>query len=327
MIFTTAGKKELTKEHILKQITEESLWTFYTGLEVKFNQMFLSPIRKESNPSACFYYTKQNQLRLIDFGESIVMGRRKTYDIWSFLMQKYHISFRECLQKVNSDINNTTKPIEYLGEPVKRIRESKKIITFPKGFNKEELEYWNQYYIDKDLLTLGRVESLDHYWIVSESYSVKFKQPFSFAYKCSNEEYQIYKPLEEKGKKFYTNLKEDTLFGEHLLPWLGDLLIITKSYKDALVLNKLKYNSIGFRSENTFPSKLKIDTLKHRFKNIVTLFDPDKAGRNGAEQLFSMYNFKYFFLNEHKDISDYIKNEKIDKTEKMLWHKLEILLK
>lgn len=318
MIFTTAGLKKLTKEDILKRISQEELWNYYTGLEIQTRKKFLSPIRKENNPSAGFYYNKIEELRLKDF------GRRGSFTIWDFVMWKYGLSFKDCLIKINNDFLNKEPNIEYYGNPVRRIRYNKKIIPFHKEFTKEELRYWNEYYITPLLLYQYNITSLDHYWLVSDDYSIKIKGNFIFCYKFSNDEYKIYKPF-DKENKWYFSGTQDTLQGEHMLPWLGDLLIITKALKDVIVLNTLGYNSIGFQGENSFPSKLKINTLKHRFKDIVVLFDNDKAGREGAKLLYELYGFKYFFLDEYKDISDFIKNKGIEKTKKELCLKLEML--
>lgn len=318
MIFTTKGLKKINKEDILTKVSQEELWNYYTGLEIQVKNKFLSPVRDEKKPSAGFYYTSTNELKLKDF------GKRGTYSIWDFIMWKYNLNYQECLNKVDNDFINKEPNIEYFGNPIKRIRENKKIIPFFKEFTKEELQYWEQYYITKEDLEISNVKSLDYYWLVGDEYSIKFKEPFSFYYQLSKDECKIYKPFSDK--KFYFYGTSDTLQGEHLLPWIGDLLIITKALKDVMVLNKLGYNSIGFQGETSFPSSLKINTLKHRFKDIIVLFDNDKAGKDGAKLLYELYKFKYFFLDEHKDISDYIKNEGIKKTKEILCLKLEILL-
>jgi len=322
MIYTTEGLKQLDKKDILNKFTQEQLWNHYTGLEIQTKIKFFSPLRKEKNPSAGFYYNREGELRLKDF------GRRGSFSIWDYIMWKFNLSYRDSLSKIKNDFEDIEPDIAFYGDsfkPIRRIRENKKIIPTFKEFSKEELEYWAQYYITKEDLDIGNVRSLDHYWVVGEEYSVKFKEPFTFCYLFSKDEYKIYKPF-NKDRKFYFYGTADTLQGEHMLPWLGDLLIITKAMKDVLVLNKLGYSSIGFQGENSFPSKLKISTLQHRFTNIITLFDNDKAGRNGAETLHELYGFKYFFLDEYKDISDFIKNKGIEKTKEILCLNLDRLL-
>lgn len=320
-MFSTKGLHLIDKRDILKKITIEDLWIHYTGLEIQLKKMFLSPLRNEKRPSAGFFYGKE--LILKDFGEG-----SRAYTIWDFLMKRFNLTYREVLNKVYDDLisNKDRVDIEYYGDRVvRRIRENKKIIPYFKEFSKEELDYWNSYHINKKTLDLFNIRSLSYYWLVGEDYSIKVNCIFSFAYLFGNNEYKIYSPF-DKDHKWYTNAPIDTLQGEHILPWLDDTLIITKALKDVMVLYEAGFNSIGLQGENSFPSELKMKTFIHRFKNIVVLFDNDKAGINGAITFSKMYNFKYFFLDESKDISDYSKNNNLNKVKGLICLKLDKLL-
>ena len=69
MRFTTKNVlTQLTFESIIKHVNEYSIWSYYTGLDIKFGKKYLSPVRNESDPSAVFFYSTKGNILLKDFG-------------------------------------------------------------------------------------------------------------------------------------------------------------------------------------------------------------------------------------------------------------------
>jgi DNA primase len=139
------------------------------------------------------------------------------------------------------------------------------------------------------------------------------------------DKFQIYSPKANRKNKFRNSTTIFDIHGLEQLPKYGRLLIITKSKKDVMVLDRLGYNAIAPCGENTpIPSSI-IQNLKERFNKIIILYDNDEPGMNGAKKLANEYNLEYIYIPidyntmfKIKDISDYIKNYKITKTRELL---------
>src|SRR4029077_4179226 len=75
------------------------------------------------------------------------------------------------------------------------------------------------------------------------------------------------------------------------LPPEGELLIITKSYKDHRVLRNVGYNNvIWFQNEGCIPDRWILNNLVRRFKRIIVLFDSDYSGTMAAIKLCNILN-------------------------------------
>lgn len=141
-----------------------------------------------------------------------------------------------------------------------------------------------------------------------------------YAYQIFNK-FKIYRPLEQEPNKWLSNCTTYDIQGYEQLPPKGDLLIITKSLKDIMVLHKLGYIAIAANSENTLIPDKAIKDLSNRFEKIIILYDTDLPGIHGAKSMRDTYNLKCILIPRKykiKDISDFIKEHKIKKTKKML---------
>ena len=82
-----------------------------------------------------------------------------------------------------------------------------------------------------------------------------------YAYKVFDK-FKIYRPLASKYTKWRTNLTTSDVQGLAQIPEKGDLLIITKSLKDVMVLYEMGYTAISAASETTFIPEDIISGLK-----------------------------------------------------------------
>ena len=87
----------------------------------------------------------------------------------------------------------------------------------------------------------------------------------------------------------------------------GDVLLITKSLKDVVVLRKAGYPSFAPQAESVHISHEVMDKLKESFKTILILYDNDVPGKNAAEAIAKDHNLPLFYLpSETKDASDFV---------------------
>jgi hypothetical protein len=148
-----------------------------------------------------------------------------------------------------------------------------------------------------------------------------------YAYKFINNgniSYKIYFPLrpDKKRKWLFSGGSQDDIEGYDQLNHFSDILILTKSLKDVMVYRLLGYNAISLQGEANKLSSELVNKLYKRFDNIIVNYDNDNEGIKGSVRLNKQYSFKYFFIDEEKDISDYCKKYGLEKTKEMIKNKL-----
>lgn len=313
---------KLTREEILKRLSYWDLWSYYIpGVELK--KAFISPLRKEKTASASLFPTSDGKLLLKDFG----LG---TYTIWKFLQEKYGLTYAECLLTINNDFNlglttSKNKPtMAYYGivnpEQPEKGNSPTRLPIKRRNWNKADEDFWGSFYLDIPYIEAHGVLPLENFWINDDlSYWYTEYNP-AYSYEFGNSIRKIYLPYNKK-MRFIGNVTSDILQGEEYLPWIDDILIITKSYKDVLVLSKLGFNSIAPQGESMYLESQKVKTLKNRFKTIFLLYDNDETGVKYSEKLCEKHSFIPIFVpiqSKVKDISDYIRKYKKEKTLKLI---------
>jgi hypothetical protein len=305
--------KELTIQEILKRVSEWDLWSYYVpGIVLK--TPFLSPLMKDTTPSASLFQSRDGNLLLKDF-------RLGTYTIWSFLQTKYGLTFYEALLTVNNDFNlglvkvKLNKPTTnaFFGLATKQKAVSTGDTTFKikvRKWNKADEDYWKQFGLTTQFLEEHNVKPLENYWVNYKLVYCHTEYDPAYSYEFGRAKRKIYRPLtKQRNFRFLTNAKDHIWQGIKYLPTKGDSLIITKSYKDVLVLKSLGYNSVAPQSEAVNIEKDTIIDLKSRFSNIYLLYDNDEPGKKYSNKVCVEHNLIPIFVPEpsasHKDISDY----------------------
>lgn len=123
----------------------------------------------------------------------------------------------------------------------------------------------------------------------------------SFAYRIGKF-YKIYAPY-DKEHKFVSSFPRNYVEGMLQLEYKQDLLIITKSLKDVMVLHELGYEAVSPKSENTVIETDILSKLEAQYKRIVVFFDNDLKHK-GDEYPYPQIQLP---VNKAKDISDFIK--------------------
>lgn len=310
-MFTTKDLKEKTrldKDEILKVISEEDIFRKYIDYDFRLGELFLSPLRREKHPSFNIYRNRHGKVVYKDFSDT---GGNAIY----FVMNRFNLDFYNALKKIVNDFQLDTLKIEDKGiqeQSITEIESEEKVKFFvtEKPFTEEELKYWKQYGITKEILNSYNVVSVLKlfkneylYWTTSES------QPI-FAYKFPRTgNIKIYRPFGNKFSKWRTNANNDwDIQGYDQLPIKGKLIIFTKSMKDVMTLNSLGYSAVATHAEGNY---INPDFVRHtsgRFDNLISLYDRDKTGMKGAKYLWKSFKIKPYFLPKWancKDISDY----------------------
>lgn len=313
-------KEDLTIDNILSKLNDYSIFKAYCRNFKDINQPFISEFRQEEIPSCRIIYSK-GKLWYKDFGET-----DKAMDCFSYVMKKYNCSFRQALGIINLDFNLGLKSYEEIrpslnlvGLPdIVKLEEKRDTIikVERRRWAKHDVEFWNgKFKIEKSTLDLYRVFPIKYY-IINDKFIATDKH--CYAYFVTREDginyYKIYSPYSQY--KWISNCKSHHYQGYDQLPWLGDILIVTKSLKDVMELYQFGYNSIAPASESQLIGNDFFELLSHRFKRIIMFFDNDGAGIKGAKRNCELHNLSSIMLpieEGEKDISDYIKTYGVEK--------------
>ena len=316
-IKSRSSEDHLHTNVILGKITEYDIFMYYCPSFKELGKKFKSDLRKDTSPTVSII-PYNGRLLYKDFGNS-----EHAFDCFNYIKHKYGCSFIGALRIIDCDfnlglsskkdaINFTMGYMAYSQQKTpKFIKPEVLIKKKTRHWNKEDVKFWSQYLVSKELLTTFAVEPISHFWINSTRFSCK---SISYAFRF-NTRYKIYSPYDEKNK-WLSNTKKTDVQGYNQLPNNGERLIITSSLKDVLCLTSAGYNAVAMQSEMQIPEEKLISELKKRFTTIEILYDNDfdkinNPGQTMAKKICDLYGFNNICLPtnfESKDPSDLVSN-------------------
>lgn len=317
-------QKNLTYSLLLQYCSEYDVFSYYLGYNFKLGQLYRSPLRvDDSKPSFnVFYSSMHDRLMFKDFGAGIsgdavhfvklLRSLPSRRDALEYIYEEI-VEYRIKPSNKGINLNSLKKTKEYKEFTVKRAR-----------FNSTDLKFWEQFNIDKRILDYYKVNHISTLWVNGELRWSYTKTNPIYSYRIFNK-FKIYRPL-SNSTKFLTNCRPIEIQGFEQLPTRGKILVITKSLKDVMVLYSLGYTAIAPHSESSYIDEKIIKNLKNRFTTIYVLYDNDTIGKQWSKKLCKRYNFINLCIpNEYKvkDISDYIKKYRKDKTTNLIKGMLE----
>lgn len=301
-MFSLNNIKINSLDELHNYVSDYDILSHYLG-EIKDNLWIISPFRNEEHGSfrISFY---NNKWVWTDFG---LDSRPK--DAITFCMLYEGLDFREALQFCYDNIKHSnTKPTV--------VKKSKLIsCKISKTFSKIELDYWNQANITEEDLRFYNIYKGEIWFNKKLLYkSTDTNLLFIYLFDKENKIFKGYRPNEtEYRRKFFSNNITDHLQGYDLLPETGDILIITKSYKDVIVWRKLGYAAIAPHTENCFINPVILADLKKRFKKIYVNYDNDFTGVNKSIEFTQQNDLNYFNLPTNTNAKDPFEFVVIDK--------------
>jgi len=306
---------ELTKENVFTKITQEQVFEKYLGIKVQTKTHFVNPLRKDARVTCKFKY----------FGFDLIFTDFSGWfsgDCVKFVMFLFGCNYKEALQKIVQDINVTGITYDY--KSVKTEHKKSEIKVNIRSFNKYDANYWKPYAISSKTLNYFNVVAIQSLTVNGKSgYYYKHADP-AYAYIFNDEDIKVYFPLRNQFR-FLSNTS--CVQGLDKLPEIGEILVITKSYKDVMVLYELGINSIAPQNEIISLTNDLVSNLKSRFNKIFLLYDFDLTGIRNSNKIRKIHQIKPLFLTngrfgttnyKAKDISDYIKLYGIDSTIKLI---------
>jgi hypothetical protein len=320
----------ISYDDIKSKVSEYDLWRYYCHNFKDLNRSFKSELYNDKNPS-CRIFKSNDTLLYKDFGDEGIV-----YNVPTYIQAKYKCTYIEALKIIVNDFKIFDAKIQ-IPKTLKNIPleetllfKPKPIIEIkPKSFTITDYDYWHQYHITLELLTFYNVQACEEVHLHKDYGIITFyyrKDNPIYAYKFTNSEgnnYKIYFPKAEKRYKWLFSGNQNDIEGFDQLDWIGDNLILTKSLKDCMVYRLIGLNAISLQGEANKLSQELVTKLLSRYNQIIVNYDNDTEGIKGTKRLENQYEFKYFFIDEYKDISDYCKAYGLEKTKELIINKLK----
>jgi hypothetical protein len=316
----------INKEHIFSQISQKEVFEKYLGINISKllqGDLFCNPLRKDSFPTCSFKVYKNPS-----YPEGVLIYFRdwadsKGYDCIGFVSNITGLNYLDTLCLISKHFNllsgEDVDKYKYILD-VEAIKSIAKVKTKAKlaiksiPFSKEHVKFFKQYHLDIEDLG-DDIKAIKCFWINETRFNPK---DIAFAYCFGNGNYKIYCPYanREKGEIKFVHNNSEILQGQNSLNFEKSNLIITSSYKDVKLLNKIiKIENLDFEvcatmSESTPPTEKAINFLKSKYQNIIIYYNNDEAGIKAAITQSEIYNLMYIYHDlsvEEKDITDYAK--------------------
>lgn len=281
-----------TREFDKESIDEELVYSYYLGYQISLTKSFISPFtingRTEKTPSFKFFI-KNNKIKFRCFSSGV------SGDCIDLVKRMYGLSYGDSLDKIKRDLyystsidsirmQNINVPANELIQIGRDEKKSSKIEVVTREFNSLDIGYWIQSGLTLDDLKEFDVKACEEVWLEDRIwYEYREKDP-CYRYRISDQ-YKVYCPLRKGRGKWLSNATKKNVQGLRFLPEKGEFLVITKSYKDIMVLKKyFNVCSIALSSESSKFTTEMVDYFYSRFDNIVIFYDNDEPGiRHGME--------------------------------------------
>jgi hypothetical protein len=350
---------KLSTKYILSYVSQEDIFERFLNVKVVYDRLIKVPsaIRVDSHPTGGFKWSG-NKLRFKDFAGhfwgdcfdavAFIYGLNpnnsthfgKVLDIVAreFKIHKYSLG--------QSDYGARPVPIPMITK--EETPKTPNIITIePRPFNNYDLKsYWGKLKIvDYDTLKEYKIYPTNRGFERSPDGNIKQYYQFSngnykdvcytYYFEKVNDIYacKSYFP-NRKQNRFRMNIPtlEGLDFFKSKNNYKLDFGIITKSYKDVVVANRLfdrlgiNGRAVGLFAETQFLTQEQVNLLRSRARYLCFLTDFDFTGRNIAWKHKKVYGIpRFFFTNgtlgfkdyKAKDLSEYVERNDIGEAERL----------
>lgn len=324
MLFSLKSDR-ITKKELLTHRTEEEYMSFYLGI-IPDNTVHNNPLRRDRKPSASFYRAKDGQLIFRDWA---LDWRLNFVDV---VMKKFNVNFDKALKIIGNDFGIISKPhytknsaaVKYEGQKLQNTSN-----TLLQGevipFNKSDLDWWLSFGITEATLKKYDVHNLKSIFLNGyPSFFASKKEPIYGYYFGKEDGRELWKMYMPARLSFRFLLNTNKVQGFKQLPKEGEILVVTKSLKDVMVLHEMGIPAIATQGETVLLTEAQYRALAKRFKRIVFNGDFDPTGVAFMANSRRKYpGIPLTFTDRKKyakDLSDYVKKVGFAKAERLCCH-------
>lgn len=296
----------ITKEDILQHVTQEEVFGFYMGEDIKDLGVFHSPLREDNIPSFALYFHKHNSNTLMfkdfatnDCGDFVVL-----------VMKMFNLNYSNALLKIAYDfkLGNFSVKADKQEITYTNIKQKKRVELGVKlrDWTTKDKKFWTSFGITKSTLQKFNVYPISY---VFYNQTAVRTHEYAYVYVEQKDDvvsYKIYQPYESKTKKWINNANYSVHQGYRQLPESGELLIVTKSLKDVMSIHDcLGIPAIGLQSESVMIKPTVMDEYKERFSKVICLFDNDEAGIKLTQEFSKVFGIPYILVPDEYNVTDF----------------------
>lgn len=313
---------------------QSDIWRNYFG-SWDTKGTYKNPLRPDRTPK-CYFKIINNKILFIDWANNPVHS-----DCISFVSQKYNLTNKEAITKINYDLKYTDRVKgnfsgEYKGvseaplssslrreQYTQEVEEKINYSVIKKGFfGKEDLNYWKKFGITENTLKKYDVQAVK--FVLRNgilNYSSSEYNPI-FAYYQDNSVFKIYNPIGLPMQKWRTI--KAVLEGFPQLEYKTNVCFITSSLKDTMCLDTLGYDAFNLPSENSYKILLPIiEDLFKKFDHVYVYLNNDDAGKRFSRLLTLEIDKRLKYINNpsdwsQTDPSDVIKDLGVEPLKKII---------
>lgn len=284
----------------MSKVDEPSLVSYYLPELSFIPEIINSPLRKDEHPSFRIYSPDGVKIRYYDF------GTREKGGLIDLVMNMFHLSFTEALEKIQKDSSGYDKHIKLTNSSSKKLTIRSDSLSFQvrsqmREWEQWDFEYWDSYGVPKKWLLAADIYPISHIFIVSETGYVRTIKADKYAYTFVERKdgvitEKVYQPYNKEGLKWRSGHDSSVWDLWTRLPASGESVIITSSRKDALCIwAQTGIPSISLQSEGMRVKPQVIQELKDRFKHVFVLYDNDmqssvNTGRLDGKKISDEFN-------------------------------------
>ncbi len=297
-------------ENILKIVNEESVYRYYYPGKFYIG-LHKSPFRNDRKSSFSIYITR-GRIKWRDHST----GERG--DCVDLVMKVTGLTQHESLERIYLDlIKNTSVKrtrIESITPEIDLSINSKpyadiKIVNRVSSYQ-DDL-YWLRYNITRDIRDSYYTGVADKVYLNNKLWATYSNHnPIYYYYFPDTDHLKIYRPF-EKNSKWLGNVDNNQDIQGYYQCDIKNreigLLVLTKSMKDVMFLRSFGIDAMAINGENHEFNADFIRHLRKYCKNIVSLYDNDKAGVLAALKLWRTHHIPAIFIPrrwESKDTTD-----------------------
>jgi len=262
---------DISELTILERVDEYSLYCFYLGYEPVIGAKTNSVLRTKDD-KASFGVFERKRGNPEDPHEFLWKDQGLPYpnfgDIFDLVKILFRLTRWEAIIKVAEDFGlvegSTNVPKTLIHVPVKK--RPCEISFKERVFTPADYKYWEQFHISKNTLEFFKVKAVSYYFLYKEKDNAFKPVGNMYAYKIQSR-YQLYQP---NPKLFIMDWTDSCIPGFEQLRG-NEVCIITKSYKDVMLLWQLGFDGCSITKILSFPvsksnagikdSKLELYTL------------------------------------------------------------------
>ena len=276
---------------VFKYINQEQIFKHVFG-EFETDVYIKSPFRIDDSPG-CRIQWRSGKLYFTDFASTY---GRVNLDAIGVIQEYYNLSLKDAIIYImdNNSFKGKSEYVDYKSQSQSIVSNtsSSKLLEFcPKPFDDYHKTYWSQYEITSSQLIADNIFATK-WFKVNGNIFTPFPQETTYTISYKSEGIKICKP-KSKEHKWITNTTKNTIGGTSNLPFVGNKLFITKSYKDWRVLTNLGLDAIYFQNEGMLPDISILSLYISVFNQVIVLFDNDKTGISASDKVVKYINSHY----------------------------------